>query len=390
MAKEPQFWGVDKKKVSQAKKVFAKLSFADMVPKLNKIGYFDIYGQDIFSFEIGRADSEIPPHTLSSIKKEFRYNLRQPAIDTGISRTPFTLNEIFPVVYGASSALDTIPKTHKLYRKMALITETLNDMMKPITWVLTPMISRILLSHSSITGIGLLYQKPEDARTLGGEDIRLRFMVHVARPEIRYLEIDGKKRKIYETLFEVNARKDYNKMMVTMDGESLPCFVQAHAIKRIEERYDICLEWVARESVFDSGHEKEVITYKGKSLIPITIKEDRVGYLLCERIDEIVLIKTFLLVTQDGTPEGDRLNRELSIEKYEKSLLNFDRLSSFKPENIERDPLLKEILARTELSYLIEMNIVEPYIPPYLDLTGHYVIDGREVLVLNPPTARQA
>lgn len=73
-----------------------------------------------------------------------------------------------------------------------------------------------------------------------------------------------------------------------------------------------------------------------------------------ENAGEAVLIRTFLFVTQAGTPEGDRLSARLRLGKYEKTYFELDRMGPFMTTDLCHDPVLQEILESCGLGNLVE------------------------------------
>jgi hypothetical protein len=154
----------------------------------------------------------------------------------------------------------------------------------------------------------------------------------------------------------------------------LPAYVQAHTFRRIEERFDITSPSIARETIFHEVDGNKAIRYRGNWLVPFKFKEHIVGYLLCEIINDFCLFKTFLFVTQNGTPEGDRLTQTLQLSKRDVSFLEIDRLSTFKTSSVKDDPLLLELFEDNDLSYILEMNFEEVVLP------SHFYKDSSQYL----------
>jgi hypothetical protein len=79
-----------------------------------------------------------------------------------------------------------------------------------------------------------------------------------------------------------------------------------------------------------------VVTKIGKDryLIEYRMAGIKIGYLLAEMIDGILIIITFLLLTNNGTPEGDKLAKLTGLEKLDKEYLMIDNLRSLASSDI--------------------------------------------------------
>jgi hypothetical protein len=52
----------------------------------------------------------------------------------------------------------------------------------------------------------------------------------------------------------------------------------------------------------------------------------KIGYFVFDITDRMVIVKTFLLCTQNGTWEGNRLNKEYNLSKYSKQYFELDKV----------------------------------------------------------------
>jgi len=173
-------------------------------------------------------------------------------------------------------------------------------------------------------------------------------------PEHRRFNLDGKPR----TCFRVHA---YSEDFLTLTpcllstslvpGQAnrpermLPVYVQMHALRRIEERmapYPMHM----RDQVISKSIGEPVVRPLGENtcLIELRDVEFRVGYLVGEIVDDALVLRTFLFITQSGTPEGDRFNEALRIGNYEKRWFELDRLSGFVHSDLCEDPRFQALL----------------------------------------------
>jgi len=138
----------------------------------------------------------------------------------------------------------------------------------------------------------------------------------------------------------------------TDDGMKFSLYLQAHALRRLEERVDTLPKRLLPTRIILLSEKAKLIFYKGTYLLRYNIYNIALGYFICEFIDDIVVAKTFLFISQGGTPEGDALSQKLSIERGGKQYLNLTKLSHFTGSDIRDDPTLLPILKECKLDHL--------------------------------------
>ncbi len=184
------------------------------------------------------------------------------------------------------------------------------------------------------------------------EDVRLchRFHLHTERPEQKKVKIND----IVRTVYRVGtAYPSHGPMWLDIDKslfesklpkgkKMLPVYVQSHALHRIEERLDALGKGLGQTYLYYSL-EKPVIVKncEGRKLIEYRYNGFKLGYLVADIIGEILVIRTFLFVTMDSTPEGKILQEALGLEAVDKQYLAIDRLSTFLNSDIADHPDVK-------------------------------------------------
>lgn len=117
---------------------------------------------------------------------------------------------------------------------------------------------------------------------------------------------------------EISIPDEKIKLPGSINKKDIPVYVQNRLIHRLEERLDFIPLIISELSFYNSLHNPRFIYYRGKIyaeyIIDSTIK---LGYILLEYLDGISLAKTFLLLSNNGTPEGDKLNEISGIKKFD-------------------------------------------------------------------------
>ena len=185
------------------------------------------------------------------------------------------------------------------------------------------------------------------------EDYRIynEFKLDTVQAEQRRLRLEGHTRAVYRVGW---ALPDYGPHWASVKAslfgnsstageEELPVFVQSHALRRLEERLDCTERHSQQYHLYLSLQEPHVVKGpNGKWLIRYRFKELHLGYLVADVVDGILVLRTFLFITMDSTPEGRALQEALGLAAVDKKYLAIDRLSTFLISDIAEHPDLKE------------------------------------------------
>lgn len=127
-------------------------------------------------------------------------------------------------------------------------------------------------------------------------------------------------------------------------GDKASVYIQKHALGRLHERLDcIYHEWIILFTV-ESILKCQTITNKyGQQLIAFSIFDKKVGYLVYSYVSGKIVIRTFLLITCADTPEGQKLEELIGLEKQDVQFLGVDKLSAFACSDIIKNKPLYEL-----------------------------------------------
>ncbi|MDR0728606.1 MAG: hypothetical protein LBF19_00555 [Prevotellaceae bacterium] len=124
----------------------------------------------------------------------------------------------------------------------------------------------------------------------------------------------------------------------------LPVYIQQHAVERMKERIGCPFSCFYRTILAESimGKKEFIPLSKNRLLIGCFTNDLKLGYFVAENVEGIVLIRTFLLLTNSGTPEGDKLARLTGLEIEDRKYLAIDTLQGLANSDIERnEPICK-------------------------------------------------
>lgn len=160
----------------------------------------------------------------------------------------------------------------------------------------------------------------------------------------------------------VNLGVLYAKVETTVLGvdhptDEVPVYIQRHALHRLEERLDGLKRYDMQFSVFNSFEQPLVVRqHRNKVLIAYCLNNVKMGYFAAEYTQGALLIHTFLFVTNNGTPEGQKLNELTGLDKLDKKYLTIDKLSTFMHSDISSNERLKRLLIKAGCSCLLDIE----------------------------------
>lgn len=195
--------------------------------------------------------------------------------------------------------------------------------------------------------------------------------VHRLKHSSLLQEVDGKKRVIVRLgVPSSTVVNEFNWIMIKPsqlgikdieDEIMLPLYAQQHALRRFEERVLFSGGYVQiyLGHVFEEG-KAETIVRKGHVLLACYLGPYKMGYFVISLHEDKWLIRTFLFLTNEGTPEGNRLKKLTKLEILDTQHLMIDSMNAFLTYDISRDEDLKKIFLEAGcgsiLDYADELN----------------------------------
>ena len=128
-------------------------------------------------------------------------------------------------------------------------------------------------------------------------------------------------------------------------SERLPVYVQSHALHQIRHRLALKPNDLIDYTLWRSLDAPVLSPRPGHTyLVEYRFFEHKLGYLVAEQLGDLVLIRTFLLVTMQGTPEGSEFARRLRLRRPDIEYLGLDRLWTLVATDLARDPEIAALL----------------------------------------------
>lgn len=205
------------------------------------------------------------------------------------------------------------------------------------------------------------------ANTKGDNSVAYSLRVVDEIPQSINVVIDHHPRPVYRLAMtypnteplEVSVSSDKLNLNNAVRNMSIPVYVQNHVLRRMEERLD-CIERYLREFyLIINMQDQTFIHFKGRILVEYNVgRGNKLGYLIVEYLSGILLVKTFLLLSNSGTPEGQRLEELSGMKKIDRQYWAIDRLSTFHNSDLNENPQITELFEKAGCSTLFNESLV--------------------------------
>jgi hypothetical protein len=266
-------------------------------------------------------------------------------------------SDAFPAAAEFRKSLEPYLDVDKLYEETG---SDMNKLVQYLTFILSDF-SEQTFFHNYTTRINI-------KNKLG---IFICLDIYSHTPEKEYVEIDGMNRPMIRIGWG-NAVPEPHIVYAFVDGTLLndytsesgkrfPVYIQNHALQRLHERMDIPFGGMLHFSLINSLLSPVICKGSdGAMLIEYRHQGYKTGYLRAEIHEDILLIHTFLFLTNNGTPEGEKLHANTGLKKEDKIFLAIDKLSAFIASDIPKNEVIKNIFveAGCESLFMIDPGLV--------------------------------
>lgn len=192
-----------------------------------------------------------------------------------------------------------------------------------------------------------------DVHMLGETDQKsyVKLILYREMVQVLSVKLNGKIRPVYRLgsphplrirWLTIDART--MQMPLNISDKVWDLYIQGHAWQRLKERLDNQEYYVIYRDLLVSLVEPLVhVTNNGQRLIEYRLNgQYKIGYLVSEVVNDVVVIRTFLMLTHQNTPEGERLKKILNSTKTDTTYWALDRLSTFSASDIDKKETLKQ------------------------------------------------
>jgi len=136
----------------------------------------------------------------------------------------------------------------------------------------------------------------------------------------------------------------------------LKVYIQSHAINRLLERIDCFWIGIIQFNMYTSLVKPNfAYDHKHNLLIEFTFFNTKAGYFRADIVDGIILIRTFLFITNSGTPEGQLLEKNTGLQKLDKKYLTIDKLSTFMNSDLDKNLHVQQLFKNAGCQCLLDL-----------------------------------
>ncbi|GAC1450089.1 MAG: hypothetical protein NVSMB9_34310 [Isosphaeraceae bacterium] len=153
----------------------------------------------------------------------------------------------------------------------------------------------------------------------------------------------------------------WNCKALGIEGPStnLPVYIEKHAFARLRERLPFIKDEAWLHRCVGYSLDKPVLHPHKEyfhHFVEFVFDEDRLGYFVAQILPHLVLVKTFLFLTMDGTPEARLLHEKLGLDRADIEYYKLDHFYSIVGSDIQNDPFLSRVLSQCGCGHLLSWN----------------------------------
>lgn len=182
------------------------------------------------------------------------------------------------------------------------------------------------------------------------------------KPKPAVIEVDRSRRPVFRcTLFASPPEAKElswprSELGVTFGPDEFPVYMQSHVLEQLKRRIPfsspVSVTLSLGKPVFVKRDDDSI-------LVEYRCGDHRLGYFVGAVIGDKVLIKTFLFLTMQGTPEADLLYKKLRLTRKDIEYTRLDELSLFAAPDIRQDKELTRMLQQCACGHLLELDLEE-------------------------------
>ncbi len=213
-----------------------------------------------------------------------------------------------------------------------------------------------ILVHSVVDDRVFWYEFQYDPTP--GKKIFQRYVLKVMKPERTRITCDGAARPAFRaSIFGPRglSHLTWTAADLGFDGapQEYPVYVQSHALEQLARRVPsfhtpaiVCS--LTRPKFTRQSEDSFLVEYRQGSA------DHKLGYFVGVRLPDKVLLKTFLFLTMQGTPESDLLYSKLRLTRRDIEFIRLDELSVFLDQDVRQDAGLVKLFDECGCGHLLK------------------------------------
>lgn len=351
------------KKWEQFDRVFESISIKKDFSKLQRSLKEQVISRRYPSFRIELSDELKNDSESILVAKEVDDCIKQLTFVLKPFNTTIKINDYFSVAVSVAHCFKNCEELSSLENiKTATSLLLSEENIAAVIKCLYQNIDAVLIEHNKMDRF--FFWASIECNTLpNGKPIRL-IRIHRQQCMSKSFFVDGQQRIAYKCgqCFMPYGIKwaglDNKNVGLTGLEKNIPVYIQSHALERLYERID-CFE-NSKSLIYDYLwcsilNAKVVKSTNGKYLIEYWFNCHKLGYLVTTINDGVAIVRTFLFITMDGTPEGLLLHKKLGIRRDDKEYLHLDKLRTYLMTDIQEDTELRNVFEECGCGHLFKV-----------------------------------
>lgn len=329
----------------------------------------ELYDKRLHPFKIVVSpDSTVPSPVVKDVRETISGQTKNKEITVTVcsDKLDVSLEEFFTLILTISLNLEKLikenqPALQSLKRKLIEFNATLQDLVSIASDSL----------HNTLLSLGFFYHDiSKTIYWLKHELIATPFgpgnliSINSFKIESSDIKIDGIRRTALRMGYAfpnfgidwLSLKPSELKIENSVSDIPLDVFIQTHALQRLSERIDCFPIGSVHYNMFQSFKFPKVFhDLNGNILVEFRFFHTKAGYFRIDVIDGRIVIRTFLFVTNNGTPEGQKLGSITGLQKLDKKYLAIDKLSTFMSSDIGKNENVKKIFVDAGCQCLLDL-----------------------------------
>ena len=185
------------------------------------------------------------------------------------------------------------------------------------------------------------------------------------KPQVpHYLPFDGQRRKCFpcELVDPLSGLAPLTwkpaEVGVGDSGKELPVYISDHALARLYERIPLAPHFEIHNLILRIALERPRIhpsSREGEFLVEAGDPGKKLGYFVVAVTPDFIYVKTFLVLTMQGTPEARLLRIKAGLNRTDITAFRLDNLYTLGDSDIGQDAELRALLVECGCGHLLDM-----------------------------------
>ncbi len=217
----------------------------------------------------------------------------------------------------------------------------------------------IVMLHNSQMDQRILWFEYANRITPGGKPV-LQIVLHKRTPDRTTITIDDRPRPVFRCCLPAagpglkELAWNGSELGFPDDPREYPVYIQSHVLEQVEARVPCSkpIHPIASSLLFPRFTRRTENSF----LVEYRHMQHKLGYFVGVRLADCVLLKTFLFLTMQGTPESDLLYHKRRLRRSDIEFMKLDELAAFRDNEVRNDPSLVQLFEECGCGHLLTIN----------------------------------